>query len=289
MKHFFIILFSCSFFLGKISAVHAQDLPRMEDSLITTADSMYNAFIPEMRQQYCEMFVKQLVRALKTPNSYNYPFSKLDTVINIIQPEDKSFRIFNWAVAISHINIRYYGAIQLQGEQLKLYPLIDHSNELTHGIEDSILTNTNWYGAIYYEIITKEVNGKKIYSMIGKNAASITSNIKLIDPMQLTDKGAVFGAAIFNKAGKKINRFVLEYRKDVNVSMKWDNEYHAITFDRLISQMNDPNRKNTFVPTGQYDGFRWENEKWTLVEDIIPVQVFKDGEAPIVQPVAPKE
>jgi len=262
----------------------------MEDSLVATADSMYNAFIPELRQRYCEQFIKQLVRTLKTPKSYSYSFGKLDSLINIIQPEDKSFKIFNWVIVLSPVAIRYYGAIQMEGEQLKLYPLIDYTQELGNtGVEDSILTNGKWLGAIYYDILTRTTNGKNIYTLIGKNASSITTNMKILEPMYFTEKGPVFGAPVFNIPDKNINRFLLEYRKDVNVSMKWDKEYNAITFDRLISQMNDPSRKNTLVPTGQYDGLKWDNGKWNFVEDIIPVQVFQDGQAPTPQPLTPKE
>lgn len=270
---------------------YAQDLAKMEDSLVVTADSMHHAFIPEMRQLYCEKFIKQLVRTLKTPNSFNYPFTKLGATINILQPEDKKFKMYNWAVNVAGATIRYYGAVQMQGDQLKLYPLIDYSQELGSGLEDSILTNGKWYGGIYYDILSREYNGKTIYSFLGKNINNLLSNIKVIDPMSFSENGLIFGAPVFSIPGKKgtINRFVLEYRKDVSVSMKWDKDYNAIIYDRLISQMNDPNRKNTFVPTGQYDGLKWENGKWTLLEDALPVQIFKDGEAPVPKPTVPKQ
>ena len=61
-----------------------------------------------------------------------------------------------------------------------------------------------------------------------------------------------------------------------------------IIFDKLVSQINDPNRKYTFAPTGQYDGLRWENERWNYVSDLIPVTILKDGEAPEDPPVSPK-
>lgn len=290
MKRFFIFLLIVT---QSILAKHttAQSLPAMEDSLVATADSMYNAYIPEERQAYCERFIKQLVRTLKLPQSYSYAFPKLSNVINLVQPEDQKFRMFNWAVNVTGVVYRYYGAIQMPTEPLKLFPLIDYSQELSNGLEDSILSNKKWYGGIYYEILTREVEGKTMYFFLGKNINNLLSNIKVIDPMYFSEDGMVFGAPVFSIPGKKntVNRFVLEYRKDVNVSMKWDKEYNAITFDRLISQMNDPNRKNTFVPTGQYDGLRWENGKWVFVEDIIAVQVFKDGEAPTPKPVAPKQ
>jgi hypothetical protein len=71
--------------------------------------------------------------------------------------------------------------------------------------------------------------------------------------------------------------------------MNWDAELNAIFFDKLVSQVNDPNRKYTFVPTGQYDGFRWGNDQWNYVEDLIPVDPLKDGQAPSPNPVKGKE
>ncbi len=261
------------------------ELVAMEDTLVGLADSMYNAFIPDQRPGYCEKFVKHLVRSLKIPNSWTYDFPKLKEVINIIAPDDNAFRIFNWQIIPQPNQVRYYGAVQLPAEELKLYPLIDYSHELTSGLEDSILTNTRWYGALYYRIHTHELEGNKIYTLFGLNAAGLVSNKKVLDPMRFTENGLVFGAPVFNYSSESnpavsVKRFVMEYKKDVSASLNWDKDLNMIYFDRLASQMNDPNRKYTFAPTGQYDGFRLYQGKWTFVRDLIPIQNFKDGEAP---------
>ena len=78
----------------------------------------------------------------------------------------------------------------------------------------------------------------------------------------------------------RVNRFILEYKKEVQVSMNWNEEKNVIIFDKLVSQVNDPHRKYTFVPSGQYDGLRWDNETWNYVRDLIPVTILEDGEAP---------
>jgi len=292
IKRSFAII-ACVFMLlsgGKAMAqsVATDDLPRfhaMEDSMLVTIDSMYDAFIPDTRTEYCERFVKQLVRTLKMPNSYYFTFDKLKDKINILYPDDNAFRIFNWSVAPTEVTQRYYGAIQLPQEQLKLYGLSDYSSELGKGLEDSILSNNRWFGAIYYRAIMHEVNGRKIYTMFGFNGGGPISNKKVLDPMTFTDNGVVFGAQIFgvpseNIPQQRVNRFILEYKKGVNVSMNWDDQLNVIFFDRLSSQVNDPNRKYTYVPSGEYDGLRWTNDQWTMVHDLIPVQILKDGEAP---------
>ncbi|MBW7913494.1 MAG: hypothetical protein H3C54_07320 [Taibaiella sp.] len=261
----------------------------MEDSLLVTADSMYHAFIPDFRIEYTERFVKQLVQALKQPNSWDYDFPKLKEVINITYPDDKSFRIFNWVIAPTDVTRRYYGAVQLPSEKLKLFPLIDYSSEIKKCAEDTILTKGKWYGGLIYRIMPQTVDGETIYTLFSLNASSPISNKKILDPMIITDTGVIFGADIFEynsscNPDKPVKRFILEYKKEVQVSMNWDNEFGAIYFDRLVSQVNDPNRKYTYVPSGQYDGFKWKGDKWTFVKNLIPIDVREDGEAPVPNP-----
>lgn len=279
---------------GTLSKEDQLQIQKVEDTLINLADSMYNSYIPDERPEYCQKFVKHLLHALKVPYSYEYAFDRLGKKINIISSDDKAFRIFNWYIVQSETSLRYYGAIQVPSEELKLYPLIDYTNELKKGEEDSILTNGKWFGALYYKIIPNDYNGGKIYSLLGLNASSPISNKKVIEPLQFTDKGIVFGAPIFDKdadghTGGHINRFIMEYKKEVQASLNWDDEKKMIYFDKLISQVNDPHRKYTFVPSGEYDGFRWEYSQWNYITDLIPVKNLKDGEAPTPDPVKGKE
>lgn len=269
----------------KISQEDLTTLHTLEDSMVLNADSMYAAFVPDTHIGYCQEFVKQLRRALKIPNSYYYPFDKLKDKINIIYPDDNAFRIFNWSINTSLVATRYYGAIQLPGETLKIYPLVDYTDELSDHPEDSVLTGNKWFGALYYRILTHQVNGEKIYTLFGLNASSLISTRKVLDPMTITETGATFGAHIFNidtngMADTHLNRFIMEYKKGVQAGLNWDDQKQIIYFDKLVSQTNDPHRKYTYVPSGEYDGFKWENDQWHYVKDLIPVQILKDGEAP---------
>ena len=280
----------CAF--SNVRAQNTQQLAQIEDSLIVAADSMYNAFIPDERTAYCEKFVRQLVRALKTPNSYKYSFEKLGKKINIIAPDDNSFRIFNWLIVPEENRPRYYGAIQMNEEELRLYPLIDYSSELKTGGEDSVLNNGRWFGALYYRIVANKVNERKVYTLFGLNSANPVSNRKILDPLVFKEGGLEFGAPVFNvkseHGGSRIKRYVMEYKKEVNASLNWDDEQKTIYFDKLVSQVNDPNRKYTYVPSGQYDGFKWQNGMWQYIQDLIPVQNVKDGDAPAPRPLSPK-
>jgi hypothetical protein len=274
--------------MARAQSISPEDMDKlhiMEDSMTTTADSMYEAFIPDTHIFYSDRLIRQLVRTLKIPNSYSYPFDKLGKYINIIAPDDKAFRIFNWEVTMSNIMKHYVGAIQMPQSSLKLYPLFDYTEQMGKGAEDSILTNGKWFGALYYNITPIEFQGKKIYTLYGLNTTGAISNKKVLDPLYVDEKGIIFGAPVFGVAStnyprQRINRFILEYKKDVQATLHWDKDRKMIVFDKLVSQVNDPSRKYTYVPSGQYDGLRWSDDTWNYVRDLVPVQVLQDGQQP---------
>lgn len=287
----FLILSLCFLHFSKTTKAQNQQnenwqqLRLMEDSLIHSADSMFSTLIPDFRTTYCETFVHQLIRTLKIPGSFQYPFDSLQKTINIIYPENKRFRIFNWPIAYSDVRLRYYAAIQMNSDELELYPLYDNSEMLNKTDEDKIQSPKEWIGGLFYNIITKKVDGELIYCLLGVNDGNPISTKKFIDPLRFTDKGPQFGAPIFAVGSEKnpskgVNRFLIEYKKGVSVSLNWDEEHKAILFDDIASQINDPNRKYTYIPTGQYNGLKWAGDHWKFVNNLIPILELSDGNAP---------
>lgn len=264
----------------------AAQLRQQEDTLIALADSMNHVGIPEERQGYVYRFVNKLKDALSVPQSFTYPFDSLATHINIIKSDDGAFRIFNWAMPANEMSMRYYGAIQLPSAGApKLYGLVDYSSQIQKGASDSILTGGRWFGAIYYRVMPITVNGEPAYTLFGLNAGNVSSTRKIMDVLYFTPQGPVFGAPVFGVRSPDTKaqavRFVLEYKKGVQVGLNWNEERQAVVYDRLESETNDPSRRYTYVPTGQYDGFRWQNGMWTMVKDLIPITILREGEQPI--------
>ncbi len=259
---------------------------QQEDTLISLADSMNNAGVSEARMSYVFRFVNQLKDALSVPNSFAYPFDSLAQHINIISSPDGAFRIFNWAMPATEASLRYYGAIQLPAAGApKLYGLVDYSGPIQKGASDSILAGGRWFGAIYYRIMPITVNGEPAYTLFGLNSANTSSSRKVLEVLRLTPQGPVFGAPVFGVRSPDTRaqavRFVLEYKKDVQVSLNWNEEQQAIVFDHLESETNDPSRRYTYVPSGQYDGFKWNGSQWVFVPDLIPITILREGEQPL--------
>lgn len=263
------------------------ELTRLEDSLVVYADSMMKSPLPDDRIDFCVQFTRHLRAALEIPGSINYPFKKLETKIHIVYPDDKSFRIFNWMIAPAENVRRYYGAIQMNSETPKYFPLRDNTDKMGKDVETATLSTDQWYGCEIYKIMPQTIQGQKVYLLFGFNSDGPSSNKKIVDVLNVEGPAPVLGAPVFmmpDLKGQRLvrqNRVILEYKKAAQVYLNYDPDKKMIVFNRLASEITDPNRKNTYIPTGQMDGLRFENDMFVFVKDAIPVLKLQDGQAPI--------
>jgi hypothetical protein len=262
-------------------------LEKQQDSLMHFAFDIVNA--PEANQRFRadSVFIRMLVRSLKIPNSFYFPFDSLQTISKLYAP-DSSFRIFTWQIKKDVYVFIQRGAIQMRTADgsLKLIPLHDVSM-FTKKPEDSVRGANNWIGAIYYKIIQKNVNGKNIYTLLGFDDFTINSNKKWMDVLTFNQEGQpVFGGPYFSfkndsaKASKKqVYRFYLEYKKEATTTFNYDSSMNMIIYDHLISETEEPNRKETFVPDGDYEGFTWLNGQWLHVPKVFTA-TLQEGQFP---------
>jgi hypothetical protein len=279
---------------AQINAEDIKSLKTQEDSLKYYAKRMILDSVAQNRFYADSIFIRKLVTALKTPYSFQYPFDSVITVSRLCAP-DSSFRIFTWQLQRDESYYRQEGAIQLNTTDgsLKLFPLFDAS-EYAAIPTDSVRTNKNWIGAIYYNIVMKEFKGKKYYTLFGYDDNDFGSTRKWLEVLTFSANGQpVFGGNYFNykndeiKAPQPADRFLLEYQKDARARLVYDPELDMIVFDHLISESNQPQKKFTLIPDGDYEAFKWENGKWVHVDKLFN-QALKDGEAPRPVPLYDK-
>jgi len=284
----FCFFWATTSFAGKtiLDKESVATLTRLEDSLLVMADSMGGSALPDDRIDFCVRFTRHLKTAMEIPNSFQYPFTRLSQKIHIMYSEDKSFRIFNWLIAPTTQLRRYYGAIQMDSEEPRYIPLIDGSENAGADIAMQTLDNRNWYGCEIYKIMDQTVSGGKQYLLFGFNSNGIASNKKILDVLNLNEGSASFGSPVFimpdlNGRPVRQNRVLFEYKKTAQIYVNYDAERKMIIFNRLASEVTDPNRKNTYIPTGQMDGLKWDGTSWQFVRDAVPVLKLQDGQAPI--------
>jgi hypothetical protein len=290
-----IISFSLagSFLLLGIQAIHGQGLTASEtkafqlreDSLKTVSFNIVFGAEPETRFRSDSIFIRSLVRALKLNNSFYFPFDSLQTISRLYAP-DSSFRIFTWQLKRDEFTYFQRGAIQMRTADgsLKLIGLHDVSTFTSNPL-DSVRTPNNWIGAIYYRIILKTWNGKKYYTLLGYDDYSISSTKKWMEVLTFNDRGEpVFGGQYISfreDSVKRISwdRFNIEYKKEASTTFNYDPQMDMIIFDQLIPENNEADKKDTYIPDGEYEGFKWKEGQWVHVEKLFDFQL-KDGEFP---------
>jgi hypothetical protein len=270
----------------KPAATDLKQLRAKEDSLEILADSMINGQSPAKRFRSDSSFVRMLVRALLIKQSFNYKFSRLKTVSQQYPP-DSSFRIFTWQLKKDEYMYLQKGAIQMRTPtgELKLIPLFDGSMYTSKPV-DSVRGRNNWIGAIYYNIIQKTHAGKTYYTLLGYDDFSIASNRKWLEVLTFNAQGEpVFGGSVISYKEDTVkkadaNRFMIEYKKEARTTFNYNPEMDMIIYDHLISETEEPDRKETYIPDGDFEAFKWKDGQWVHVDKVFDYKV-KDGEFPM--------
>ncbi len=234
-------------------------------------------------------FTKMFVRALKTTNSFYYPFDSLKS-ISKLYPPDSSFRIFTWQLVISENVIRQHGAIQMKTSDgsLKLYPLIDKS-DVTINIADTIGNNKGWIGAVYYKIIQTKSGNQTFYTLLGYDENNIRTNRKIIEVLNFMNDEPEFGGRYFSFENDTLqqpatSRYIMEYKKNAAARMNYDDDLGMIVFEHLESESGEPKKKWTLIPDGDYEGFKWKEGKWVHVNKVFN-QITPEGFEPVPNPI----
>lgn len=269
----------------EITAANLKVLEKKEDSLKNWSASMVFSEEAADRFRADSHFVRTLVRALQVKNSFFFPFDSLN--ISRLYSPDSAFRIFTWQLKKDEYVYLQKGAIQMNTPdgRLKLIPLYDRSMFIKDP-NKIVSADTSWIGAIYYKIILKEHEGRKYYTMLGFDDFSVGSNKKWMDVLTFNDAGRpVFGGRYFNFKNDTVKRpdqyrFGIEYKKEARTFFNYDPEKDMIIFDHLVSETDDPERKATYIPDGEFEAFQWQNGQWVHVPRIDFEFRLKDGAFP---------
>ena len=283
-----VIIFQPAF--AQLKPENHQKLKLYEDTIRAFANTMIQSEDFENRSLMAYNIIPRLRDALKVPGSFYYPFDSLRG-ISVIYPEKKDFRIFTWALQLENGTYRHFGAIQMNSKKTEVYPLIDASLFIQN--QDTIVSNDYWYGALYYNIISKKHKGKTYHYLFGLDGNDQLSTKKLIDVLHFEKGKPVFGAPHFviNKDDKDsvVNRFVLEYKADAAVSLNYFSDYGGrIIFDHVFPKNPlSVGVYSTYIPDGTYEEFVYDDKKgkWMWVEKAWEGGINEMDNPPVPKPV----
>lgn len=262
-----LLFFSQNVFSQELSQKVLQEY---EDTLSTLAYTMKYGDNENIRLAANKGFISELLEVLKYKSSYSYPFDSLKS-ISILQPDDNSFRLFNWIIRTDDGEIKYQAYIVLPSIKKKKNVIIklQDNSEYQLDFEYQIFNQDNWYGALYYKIISPKKKNNKYYTILAWDGNSKNSIKKIIDIMEIKGQEVYFGKSIFVKNKQKSNRVEVEYNSKTSVSVNYDESTKRIIFDHLVPlKENIDGFKSLYVPDGSYDCYQYKNGKWIFKENI---------------------
>lgn len=264
-----------------LSETKSKVMDAWQDSILALSDTLINDTLENNRVSSSYRMIKTLVKALKNDSSFYYPFDQLNSV-SILYPDDKSFRIFTWQLEFNNGTFRYFGAIQMRSDTLKLFPLVDYTQFYEH--KDSIIVDADrWIGAIYYQIIQVKSGKNTYYTLLGKNTGNAFMSTKYVDVLWFDNGKPKFGYPIFEFIGQKSpTRLVFNYQRAAVFGLNQMTADKVIYFDHLVS-LSGGDDKDAIdrVPDGTIEALEWKKGKWYHISQIAH-EIRKDGDVPNV-------
>ena len=183
--------------------------------------------------------------------------------ISDLYPDDHAFRLISWGIPQENGEYLFNGLLLLPTDsQPIVHQLVDSS--MNYYFEQKEIHGPDqWFGAMYYEIVHKRHKKKDHYFLLGWDGYSMSSNRKIIEPLQLDPKkGPLFGEAVFKLENKPV-RIILEYAEDAGVSLRYDPGLKMIVYDHLVPMDGAPIGMFSFyIPDFTYEGLEFKKGKW---------------------------
>lgn len=247
------------------------DLSEIEQKMKDLGLTIVTDTLVQNRQQASKDMGEQLMTTLAGKGTFNYPFDSVQT-ISIQYAADSTFRIFTWQLYVDINQYDYFGFIQTNEEQPKVIRLKDRSVDMDDVILDhEIMDADNWYGALYYKIMSFNTPEGKKHLLFGFDGYHFFNKRKIIEVLSFENGRAVFGAAVFapldpSRTDLIKNRVLMQYSAETNISVNYNDQLDMIVFDYLIP-LNGPGGP-TYVPDGSYHGYRLKDGLWVYVDKI---------------------
>lgn len=246
------------------------NFPREEKILHRQFDSLANARDDDTREALNTKILQRFRRILEDPGAFDYSFDKIENA-GILKSSDEKVRFYNWNVPYEAGYNMFYCFLQYRkADTLLTYELNDRSEKIEDP-ESQTLTKDNWYGALYYDIITKtgRFDGT-YYTLLGFDPNDHLTNRKVVDVLHFDeDDEPVFGASIFKNRQQMSQRILFEYNQFANMMLRYDKDKEMIVYDHLSpSKPQYKGQREYYGPDFSYDGLKFENGIWNTYFDL---------------------
>ena len=265
MKRFLlylILIFSLSTGIAR-SQVPAKEVPDVLEQLFDRLVDNYNDIDRIRINDSIRMILDGYVRS---DTVFTYRFDNLRYLGQIMSP-DSLLKIITWNLVLGNAPGRYFCYFirkDASGKANKIYQLSAVYNE-NPVRTDTTYTESDWYGALYYNLKPYVINNRRFWVMLGIDYGNPDITRKIIEVLNFTPEDSiVFGRKFFSSGEELKYREVFEYASNAMMSLRFRSD-SSIVFDHLVPF--SPSRKNDrryYGPDYSFDAYNFEDGSWKL-------------------------
>ena len=266
MKNVFLIF---SLFLALNISAQNNTIGEQTDSIAKLFDAIVKTQNDKEKIAYNNIVISRFRELLQIPETFDYSFLELKFVSKLVS-DDGHIKIYTWNIPYQNGEFEYFGFVQVKtGNNIQLHELKDKSKKIKNP-ENKTLEADNWYGALYYKLLTNTYSGKTYYTLLGWDGNDNFTNKKIIDILTVKSKKLQFGSPII-KTGKDIikKRLIFEYAEQAKMMLRYDTKIKMIVFDHLAPESRKFKGQYMYYgPDLSQDGLAFENGFWVLKENL---------------------
>jgi len=207
---------------------------------------------------------------VKSDTVFNHRFKNLRYLGQITSP-DSLLKIVTWNLVLGDGGSRYFCYFikkQSDGKPNKIWRLTSLYNEAPVKT-DTTYTESDWYGALYYDLRPFAISDKNIYVLLGIDYGNPFISRKIVDVLSFSQSDSlVFGRRMFNNGIARKYRDVQEYASNGMMSMRFTTDT-TIVFDHLvpIAPVYKDDRQY-YGPDYSYDAWNFDKGMWYLIINV---------------------
>lgn len=188
-----------------------------------------------------------------------------------ITSPDSLVKIITWNLILEDGGNRYFCYIirrPLRGAKNNTYNLTGIYNEAPI-MSDTIYSESNWYGALYYDIRPFVTGKETSYILLGIDYGNSFITRKLIEVLSFgTGNNLVFGKKCFTDGKLIMPRIVFEFAATAVMTLRFNTD-KSIVFDHLSPFSPELKGNRQFYgPDFSFDSYTLENGLWRLKSNI---------------------
>lgn len=211
--------------------------------------------------------IRLIVRNYASSDSvFVHSFENIRNLGQITSP-DSLLKIITWNLFTADGTNKYNLYIikrAMPGTMNRIYALTGEFSEMPVKT-DVLYTESDWYGALYYEVRPLPADDQTFYILLGLSFGNSLVSRKIIDVVSFQEDGTLLFGREWFQAGRTLKyREVIEYGSTAATTLRFFSD-RMIVFDHLVPVSPEHvNDRRYYVPDYSYDAYEYLNGLWRL-------------------------